>query len=148
MSRRYLLAAVNFVLFMSAVALVVAGQNKELTLVESRGGANCEAVAATLDSFVQGLKSEESIVIISYKGSRESRKGLELQRLRTARNYLTEYFKDTAYRRSIDKVVTAVADETADQGRVDFYVKGAISLRITFFNGSFLALSPCVRPGS
>ena len=148
MSRRCRFAGVNFVLFMSAFALVVTGQDKELTVVESRGGANCEAVAAIVDSFVQGLKPEDSLAIISYKSDRESRKGIELQRLRTARKYLTEYFKNTPYRRSADKVVAAVADETTDKARLDFYVNGVISLRIAFFDRSSLALSPCVRPGS
>ena len=114
MSRRCMFAAVNFVVVVSAFALGVSGQDKELTLVESRGGANCEAVAAIVDSFVQGLKPDEVILIISYQSSRESKKGLEIQRLRTARKYLTEYFRATPYRRSTDKVVAAAADETAE----------------------------------
>ncbi len=111
--------------------------------VRSNGGANCERVAAIVDSFVQGTPSATNIIVIAYKGSSETRKGLTSQRIKSLRSYFTHGMEDTAYARPPGSVIFGVSDESASEGRLDLYVDGVLGLQILFEKNSRLALSPC-----
>lgn len=111
----------------------------EVTVVESHGGSNCELVSATVDTFFQSLKAPKSIILVSYKGRDEGRKGVDLQRLRTANRYIRAFFPSG----SRTPVISAVSDDLATKGKLDFYIDGAVTFRIEFSHNSYLALSSC-----
>jgi hypothetical protein len=115
----------------------------DVEIIEAIGAANCEFVAANFDSFAQGTKTDKNIIIVSYKGKNETKLSVEKKRLEKAKEYLTDYYKETPYFRSVDKVITAVGLNAIEKGKLDFYVDGQLQLTITFLKNQNLFLSPC-----
>lgn len=148
MNRRLSKASWISIAFLLLFASNAVAQTKEIHSIKSLGGATCEAVAASMDIFAQHTKPEKTIIVISYLGKNETRKGLETQRINTIRSYFTDHLRNTPYARKKNSVILARAAERADEGRLDFYVDGAIEFRINFYRNSFLAVSACVDPGT
>lgn len=140
-----------FVLQVSTCVLFAAinalGQSGVAQTVRSNGGANCEKVAAIVDSFIQGTPTAKNIIVIVYKGGSEKRKDLVSQRIKSLRSYFTLALRGSDYARPSGSVIFGVSDETSPEGRVDFYVDGMLGLQILFENNSRLALSPCYGHG-
>jgi hypothetical protein len=90
----------RLVILMSFLGLSVSltfGQVAGTTVIESTGGATCEAVAAAIDGFVQNTKLDKAIIGIVTVGQNENRSGLTVQRLRTVRNYFSEHLRNTRF---------------------------------------------------
>ena len=121
-------------------ALVCNAQRKDdrLIHIQSYGGSNCGEVAAQVDTFLQSTKPVKSIFIVSYNGEKESRRGVNLQRLRIANKYITESLHRTGV-----PIVAAAAVNPSEGGKLEVYVDGSLALQIDFAKDAYLALSPC-----
>lgn len=118
-------------------------KSDEILVVNPRNSSNCEYVSTILDGFTQSIDTSKNIIIISYKGKKESKKDIERSRLEKAKIHLTDYYKATPYFRSSDKVITSIGTEKTEQGKLDFYLDGKLVLSLLFIDNRPLNLSPC-----
>lgn len=123
--------------------VVFSQDNTKPVIVKSNESISCEFTSFEFDSFAQNTRSDKTIIIISYKGAKETRNEIELRRLHNAKLYFTEYYKRTPWFRSSEKIITGVATEKTNEGKLDFYVDGKVELSIVFKNNWDLNLSPC-----
>lgn len=133
------------ILLLTTFSIVVCfSQTKSrIEVIEGIRTANCEFAAIAIDGFAYNTDASKTIIIISYKGKKESKKEIATRRLYNAKTYFTEYYKGTPMLRSPDKVITAIGDAETEEGRLDFYVDGKLNLRMLFLNNKDLHLSPC-----
>jgi hypothetical protein len=112
-------------------------------VIEAIKTANCEFAAMTVDGFAYNTDADKIIIIISYKGKKESKKDIASRRLYNAKTYFTEYYKGTSMLRSPEKVITAIGTDETEEGKLNFYVDGKLILTMFFLNNTDLNLSPC-----
>lgn len=105
---------------------------------------SCELLSALFDSFIQGTATDKTIIIISYKGKNESKNNISERRLHNAKTHFTEFYKNSSYSRSADKIITAYGTNNPKEGKLEFYVEGQLMLVMLFRNNRDLNLSPCV----
>lgn len=116
----------------------------DVAAVMSRGGANCEEVAAIFDSFLGGIKSSDRVILLSYRGKKDTRLKIEEQRIEKAYTYMVEHFPDSKNVGSHKfETISAIGRGRTEYGRLDFYVRGVLQLRINFQKNMPLAISPC-----
>lgn len=99
---------------------------------------SCPYASVMIESVVQNLDADDTLIIVSYAGAGE-RRSVSLQRLRAIREFLTTYGKY----RSADSIVDAVGTKVMPNGKVDFFVNGALRLTFSFRPRAPLRLQPC-----
>jgi hypothetical protein len=132
-------------LVISFTSSVFAQANSKPIVLSDNDSGLCEYTAVTIDVFVQKTDVDDNIIIVSYEGKNESREDVALQRLLDVENYIANYYLKTPYARSAEKIIGALGKNKTEKGRLDFYVKGKLTLTILFRDNREVLLSPCVR---
>jgi len=90
-----------------------------------------------------GMSSQpkDLIIIISHLGRTENKKFAD-RRLHNARTYL---IKQTGKGNAPERVIISKGEESADQGYLDFFVKGRLELRLYIPNNKDFWVQPCVQ---
>jgi hypothetical protein len=121
------------------LTLTCLAQSKEAPVVSVT---SCSIAAAAVDSFAQSIPREEVIIVIAYRGQKEKRKGVEIQRLANVKSHLIKSRADGEKQRLTNTLITAVADDFSEVGSLKFYVNGLLTLQLNFVNNFYLGL-PC-----
>lgn len=113
------------------------------TIIDATKSLNCELTAAFFDEFVQSTPAEKNIIIVAYRGKLETKDDIVLRRLHNVRTYILEYYKNTKFSRSSERLISTSSLSRSPEGKIDFYVDGSLKLSILFRQNRDLQLSPC-----
>ena len=134
------LAALLGIIFVVAPANTY-GQVHDVIRIPSDRTLSCEYSKVVIGSLP--FRSEDEVLIVSYRGSIDTVRRIEKKRLRDAESYLGSYNLDTIGEVWRLNVTGALANKKLKEGQLDFYVNGVLRLSMKFTKNREARLGSC-----
>jgi hypothetical protein len=133
-----LLAVVVFLVFAPLYAAAQASGE----VVDPVRTSNCEFISSKFDNLIQATAPTKKIIVIAFNGEGE-KQAMATRRLHNAKTYAIEAYRNSRVSRTRDSVVVATGVDIRQNGELEIYVDGVLSLSVVFLKDRDLRLSPC-----